>query len=101
MIPSALALMPNERRAFLGVEASACGRAWRDRLDERASAQALAITQRHGISELLARVLAARGVDVDDVAGYLDPTIKTLLPDPDVLTDMPAAAARIADAIER
>jgi len=24
------------RRLFLGVERSACGRAWRDRLDERA-----------------------------------------------------------------
>jgi single-stranded-DNA-specific exonuclease len=100
MIPSALAIVPNERRAFLGVESSFCGRAWRDRLDERASARALAIAQR-GTPELLARVIAARGIEVDEVAGYLDPTIKQLLPDPDVLTDMPAAAARIADAVER
>src|SRR5262252_1104729 len=30
------------RRLFLGVERSACGRAWRDRLDERARGHALA-----------------------------------------------------------
>jgi single-stranded-DNA-specific exonuclease len=86
-------------RLFLGVEKSACGRAWRDRLDERGSARALAIAQKNGVPELLARILAGRGVEADATEAYLDPTVKTLLPDPDVLTAMPAAAARIADAI--
>jgi single-stranded-DNA-specific exonuclease len=88
-------------RLFLEVEKSVCGRAWRDRLDERATARALAITQRHGISELLARVLSGRNVEADAVEQFLDPTVKRLMPDPDVLTDMKAAAARIADAIQR
>src|SRR3954452_13319269 len=87
------------RSAFLGVERSVCGRAWRDRLDERATARALSMTQRHGVSELLGRVLAARDVEVDGVEEFLDPTVKRLMPDPDTLTDMPKAAARIADAI--
>src|SRR4051794_12797088 len=87
------------RSAFLGVEHSVCGRAWRDRLDERATARALSMTQRHGVSELLGRVLAARDVEVDGVEEFLDPTVKRLMPDPDTLTDMPKAAARIADAI--
>src|SRR4051794_19246487 len=87
------------RSAFLGVERSVCGRAWRDRLDERATARALSMTQRHGVSELLGRVLAAREVEVDGVQEFLDPTVKRLMPDPDTLTDMPKAAARIADAI--
>src|SRR6516165_2607138 len=53
------------RRLFLGVERSACGRAWRDRLDERDEARALAIAQRHqDVRELLARILACRGVEV-------------------------------------
>ena len=43
------------------------GRAWRDRLDERGTARALAIAQRHGMPELLARVLAGRGVELDEV----------------------------------
>jgi len=87
-------------RLFLGVETSVCGRAWRDRLDERGSARALTIAQRSGLPELLARILSGRGVEPDAVEAYLDPTVKTLLPDPDALTAMPQAAQRIADAVE-
>ena len=86
---------------FLGVEHSATGRAWRDRLDARGSARALAIAQRHDVLELLARILAGRNVEVDAVEAFLDPAIKRAMPDPNVLTAMPEAAARIADAIER
>src|SRR6185312_16227832 len=88
-------------RYFLEVQKSVCGRVWRDRLDERGVARALSMTQRHGISELLARILAGRNVEVDDVTEFLDPTVRRLMPDPDTLTDMPKAAARIADAIEQ
>jgi single-stranded-DNA-specific exonuclease len=77
------------------------GRAWRDRLDDRGNARALAIVQRHGVPELLARVIAGREVEADAVGAYLDPTLKRLMPDPNVLTDMAAAASRIADAVER
>jgi single-stranded-DNA-specific exonuclease len=87
------------RRLFLGVERSACGRAWRDRLDERAQPRALAIAQRHDVPELLARILAGRGVEVDEVATFLDPTVRALMPDPDTLADMHAAAMRLADAV--
>jgi single-stranded-DNA-specific exonuclease len=90
------------RRLFLGVEHSACGRVWRDRLDERGAARALAIAQRHdGVPELLARILAARGVEVDAVASFLDPTVRALMPDPDTLADARAAATRLADAVAR
>jgi single-stranded-DNA-specific exonuclease len=93
--------MLNTNRLFLGVENSATGRPWRDRLDERGSARALAIAQRHDVPELLARILAGRNVEVDAVDAFLDPTIKRLMPDPNVLTAMPAAAERLADAIGR
>jgi len=89
------------RRPFLGVERSALGRAWRDRLDERGAARALAIAQRHGVPDLLARILAARDVEADDAAAFLDPTVRSLMPDPEVLSDMTAAAARLADAVRR
>ncbi|RDV05598.1 single-stranded-DNA-specific exonuclease RecJ [Undibacter mobilis] len=88
-------------RCFLGVEKSATGRAWRDRLDDRGLARATTITQRLGTPELLARVLAGRNVEVDEVEAYLDPTVKNLMPDPSVLTAMDAAAARLADAVQR
>ena len=54
----AIALPATTTRSFLGVSCSVTGRAWRDRLDERGAARALAIAQRHDFSELLARVRA-------------------------------------------
>ena len=99
---AALASAPKaSTRLFLDVERSVCGRAWRDRLDERGTSRALAIAQRHNIPELLARVLAGRGVEIDEVASFLDPTVRQLMPDPHVVTGMEAAALRIADAIVR
>ena len=67
----------------------------------RAAARALAIVQRHELPDLLARVLAGRGVEVEEAAAFLDPTVRTLMPDPGGLADMAVAAARIADAVER
>ena len=98
MPATALSLAPDRSgpRAFLGVERSVCGRPWRDRLDERATARALAIVQRHGVPELLARILAGRGVEIDAVDAFLDPSIRRLMPDPHVVTGMEAAASRIA-----
>src|SRR3982074_1679055 len=88
-------------RHFLGVERSATGRVWRDRLDERGNARSLALVQRHGLPELLARIVAGRNAEVDGIEAYLDPTIKRLMPDPDVITGMTAAASRLADAVGR
>jgi single-stranded-DNA-specific exonuclease len=88
-------------RTFLGVEKSVRGRPWRNRLDERATALSLAIAQQHGVPELLARILAGRGVQPHEVPAYLNPTVRRLMPDPHVLTAMPEAAARIADAVVR
>src|SRR5271155_2826718 len=90
-----------ESRLFLGVENSATGRAWRDRLDERGAARALAIAQRHDLPELLARILAGRNVEADAVDAFLDPSIKRAMPDPYVLTAMKEAAERIANAVGR
>ena len=98
MTASALSILPDERAPFLGVATSATGKAWRDRLDVRGTSRALAIAQRHQLPEMLARVLAGRGVDLDAIPDFLDPTIRRLMPDPFKLTDMEAAAKRIAQA---
>jgi single-stranded-DNA-specific exonuclease len=86
---------------FMGVATSARGFAWRERLTPETRARATAISQRHGLPELMGRVLAARGSTLESVAVDLDPTLKALMPDPSALRDMDKAAARIADAIER
>jgi single-stranded-DNA-specific exonuclease len=86
---------------FLGVSSSARGLSWRERLNGDAHLRATAISQRHGLPELLGRMLAARGIGIDDVPVMLNPTLKALMPDPSTLRDMDAAAARIADAVEK
>jgi single-stranded-DNA-specific exonuclease len=88
-------------RYFLDVERSALGRPWRSRLDTPGEAQALAIAQVAAQSDLMARVLAGRGVKVKEVAKYLDPAIRDLMPDPFVLRDMEAATARLVEAVRR
>jgi single-stranded-DNA-specific exonuclease len=88
-------------QAFLGVTRSATGKLWRDRLDGRGQARALAIVQRYQLPEMLARVLAGRDVEIDAVEDFLDPTIRKMMPDPFTVTQMEAAAKRIADAAVR
>src|ERR1700755_450975 len=97
----ATALPSETPNAFLGVVKSTTGKLWRDRLDARGAAQALAIVQRYQLPEMLARVIAGRGIDIDAVDDFLDPTIRKLLPDPSTVTQMEAAAKRIADAAAR
>ena len=92
--------MPDET-AFLGVLRSARGYRWRETLEPVRANEAVAISQQHGLPELLGRVLAARGVRLDEVPVFLDPTIRALMPDPSTLTDMDKAARRLADAVLR
>ena len=88
-------------RAFLGVDRSVSGQRWVSRLDQAGQNRALAMSQLHGLPELVARVLAGRGVAVDDAPGFLEPSIRNLMPDPYRLTDCEAAAERLVRAIGR
>lgn len=89
------------QRAFLGVERSALGRPWRDRLDMAGLARAEALAQVEGVPDAVARILAGRGVAASDALRYLEPKLRDLLPDPAVLLDMGAAAQRLAQAALR
>jgi len=88
------------QRAFLGVERSVSGNRWVSRLDQAGQNRALAIAQVHGLPELIARVLAGRGVGIDEAMAFLDPTIRSLMPDPYLLTDCEKAAQRLLRAIK-
>ena len=82
---------------FLGVEKSLKGKRWIKRdADDR---QALALAQRYGLPEVVGRVLAGRGVGLDDAEAFLNPTLRTLLPDPSTLKGMDVAAERLGSAI--
>lgn len=86
-------------RRFLGVERSLTGRAWLERLDGPGAQTATAIAQRNEVPDVVARVLAGRGVRMEEAAAFLDPTVKRLMPDPSSVTAMDVGAGRIADAI--
>lgn len=83
--------------AALGVGASLTGRRWLWRKGE--DRVGLGIAQRLGLPEIVGRLLAARGVDLDGAAHFLEPTLRALLPDPSVLSDMDRAADRLARAV--
>jgi single-stranded-DNA-specific exonuclease len=84
---------------FLDVETSALGRSWRPRLDGSGELRALAIAQIGGHDELIARVLAGRGVSPDAVERHLAPSFRDLMPDPFCLRDMEAATDRLRRAV--
>ena len=83
--------------AALEVARSLSGRRWLWRQGE--ARIGLGIAQRLGVPELVGRMLAARGVGIEEAADFLDPTLRALLPDPSRLTDMDEAAERLADAV--
>ncbi len=88
------------QRAFLGVERSVSGNRWVSRLDQAGQNRALAMAQTYGLPDLIARVLAGRGVGVDEAMAFLDPTIRSLMPDPYLLTDCEKAAGRLLRAVK-
>ncbi len=82
---------------FLGVERSLKGKRWRlQPVDER---KGEALAQRLQLPEIVGRVLAGRGVDLDDAEAFLDPKLRQCLPDPSQFKDMDAGADRLARAI--
>ena len=86
---------------FLDVQSSALGRPWRSRLNADGELRALAIAQVGGQDELIARVLAGRGVAPEAVQRHLDPSLRDLMPDPFCLRDMEAATERLRQAVTR
>lgn len=85
---------------FLNVTKSVTGKAWVDRLDHIAVRTAGAISQQTELSDILARVLAGRGVGVEGAERFLTPTLRELMPDPSSLMDMDRLVNRLAKAVE-
>ena len=84
--------------AFLNVEKSVSGRRWE--LRNANDREALALSQRFSIPDAVARVLAGRGIGLEDAQDYLEPSIKNQLPDPSHLLDMDKAVEHIVRAVE-
>ncbi|HJU40430.1 MAG TPA: single-stranded-DNA-specific exonuclease RecJ, partial [Tahibacter sp.] len=98
MITPARQTLP-DHSAYLGVTRSALGRRWVERPHD--PSLALAAAQRLKTAEIVGRLLVSRGVDPANAEAYLNPSLKTDLPNPSVVKDMDAAAARLADAVQK
>ncbi len=82
---------------ILGVTHSLTGQSWHMADADERLVQACA--QRHAIPDVVARVLLARGVGIDEAPGFLNPTIRALLPELPRLRDLDVAVERLARAI--
>lgn len=96
MATAAIAKKPMES-AFLGVERSLTGRRWRAREADLGLTEVF--RRRFSLPEIAARLMAARGIALDDAEAFLNPTLKTHFPDPSSFQDMDEAARVIEDAI--
>ncbi|WP_372572417.1 single-stranded-DNA-specific exonuclease RecJ [Ruegeria jejuensis] len=86
--------------SFLGVETSLTGRRWIGPSPDTDRAADM-IRQQADLPDAVCKVLARRGVPAMEAKGFLQPTLKDLLPDPRSLKDMEAAAARFLDAVSK
>jgi len=84
--------------AFLGVENSCRGLKWVARCDDET--KIAEIEQSHGLDNLTSRLLAGRHVNPDQVSQFLNPTLRSSMPDPSTLQDMDKAASLILDAVQ-
>jgi len=91
------ALTKTQANDFLNVRKSVRGRKWVLRCSDEDKTTALV---RQGYSLTLAQILAGRGVTPDAAKAFLNPTLRTYLPDPSSLRGMDKAAKRIVDAVE-
>lgn len=86
-----------DARAFLSVERSLTGKRWAVRAADDALAEAH--RRQSQLPEIAARLLAARGVSLEQAKNFLNPTLRDFFPDPSSFKDMDLAARVIDDAI--
>lgn len=81
----------------LDVARSMSGLTWDMVTTDERLAQALA--QRFHLPDIVARILAARGITLETAADFLEPTLRKNLPNPLLLKDMERAATRMKKAV--
>ena len=88
-------------KTVLGTEISIGGRRWSQKLNEGIETERLVYTivQRYDLPEIIARLLVARDVSLEEVNRFLNPKIRDIMPDPSSLMDMDVAVDRLLKAI--
>lgn len=91
------AIQPPVKTAYFTDSPSFKGRMWK--LPDYDRTLASRMMQAYGIPDMVAALLAGRGVGFDGVTGFLTPTMRDHFPDPLKLTAMREAAMDVAAAI--
>lgn len=91
--------------AFLGIRQSATGARWQEARravnDTDLDRLSRGLTEAYDDMPLpVARLLAARGIDRDQLPSFIEPKLRDLLPDPSRFKDLNKAVARLADSVE-
>ena len=91
--------------AFLGIRQSATGARWQEARravnDTDLDRLSRGLTEAYDDMPLpVARLLAARGIDRDQLPSFIEPKLRDLLPDPSRFKDLNKAVARLADCVE-
>ena len=53
------------------------------------------------LDEITAKLLVLRNINKEDVNGFLNPSIKNFLPNPNILLDMEKSTTRVLNAIKK
>jgi len=84
--------MTQQKTSILGLN-------WQQKtFDER---HASTIYQRFQLSEVLSNLLSSREISLDEIENFLEPKIKTALPNPFELGDMDKAVAHVIEAVKK
>lgn len=84
--------MTQQKTSILGLN-------WQQKtFDER---HARTIYQRFQLSEVLSNLLSSREISLDEIENFLEPKIKTALPNPFELGDMEKAVAHVIEAVKK
>ena len=84
--------MTQQKTSILGLN-------WQQKtFDQR---HASTIYQRFGLSEVLSNLLSGREISLDEIENFLEPKIKTALPNPFELGDMEKAVAHVIEAVKK
>ena len=84
--------MTQQKTSILGLN-------WQQKtFDQR---HASTIYQRFGLSEVLSNLLSSREISLDEIENFLEPKIKTALPNPFELGDMEKAVAHVIEAVKK
>ena len=80
-------------------EQSVTGAIWREAKPETAHVEGLVSTS--GMPLAVAIMAAGRGLKREDIAAWVDPKIRDLMPDPSSMTDMDKIVSRLAEAVQK